>query len=206
MRFEGMLKTWDDERGFGFIEPTQGGQEIFAHIKSFGTRAKRPQVGQRLSFEIEVSPKGKRARKIEFVRAAATHARARHQPHGLRGGATLLALPAFAVLFITAGVLWRPPAIVFPVYVVASVLAFLGYWSDKEAARRGTWRTPESSLHLLALAGGWPGALLAQQFLRHKSTKAEFRMVFWVTVILNVAGFLLFCSPMGRSLWRSWGA
>lgn len=48
---------------------------------------------------------------------------------------------------------------------------------------------------------GWPGALLAQQFLRHKSTKAEFRSVFWTTVVLNVAGFAVLCSPVGRGVW-----
>jgi uncharacterized membrane protein YsdA (DUF1294 family) len=47
----------------------------------------------------------------------------------------------------------------------------------------GAIKTPESNLHLLALAGGWPGALFAQQFLRHKSAKAEFRGTFWVTVV-----------------------
>ena len=49
---------------------------------------------------------------------------------------------------------------------------------------------PQGRLHLLALAGGWPGALLAQQFLRHKSAKASFRTVFWATVVLNVAAFV----------------
>ncbi len=52
-------------------------------------------------------------------------------------------------------------------------------------------------MHTLALAGGWPGALLAQQWLRHKSAKQEFRAVFWATVVLNVAGLVLLCSPWG---------
>jgi len=50
---------------------------------------------------------------------------------------------------------------------------------------------------------GWPGALLAQQFLRHKSTKTEFRSVFCGTVVLNVAAFVVLASPMGRSLWAA---
>ena len=44
MRFDGKLKSWNDDRGFGFIEPLQGGQEIFVHIKSF-----RPALDDRLS-------------------------------------------------------------------------------------------------------------------------------------------------------------
>jgi uncharacterized membrane protein YsdA (DUF1294 family) len=51
----------------------------------------------------------------------------------------------------------------------------------------------------LALACGWPGALLAQQWLRHKSAKQEFRAVFWVTVVLNVAGLVAMSSPWGRN-------
>ena len=35
MQFTGTLKSWNDDRGFGFIEATHGGQEIFGHIKAF---------------------------------------------------------------------------------------------------------------------------------------------------------------------------
>lgn len=80
-------------------------------------------------------------------------------------------------------------------YVATSVITFSTYAIDKSAARRGAWRTPERTLHLLALAGGWPGALLAQQLLRHKTAKLQFRVTFWATVILNVAGFVGLCSP-----------
>lgn len=84
-------------------------------------------------------------------------------------------------------------------YTVASVITFFIYAIDKSAARRGAWRTPERTPHLLALAGGWPGALLAQQLLRHKTAKLSFRVTFWTTVILNVAGFVGLCSPVGRA-------
>lgn len=80
-----------------------------------------------------------------------------------------------------------------------SLLTFIIYAIDKSAAQAKRRRTPESTLHLLALAGGWPGALLAQQWLRHKSAKQPFRAVFWATVVANVAGLVLLCSPYGRS-------
>ncbi|WP_294772326.1 DUF1294 domain-containing protein [uncultured Rhodoferax sp.] len=83
-----------------------------------------------------------------------------------------------------------------------SLLTFLVYAWDKSAARARRWRTPESTLHLMALAGGWPGALLAQQWLRHKSVKPAFRAVFWATVVLNVALWLWLCSALGRSALR----
>jgi uncharacterized membrane protein YsdA (DUF1294 family) len=76
-------------------------------------------------------------------------------------------------------------------YAGLSVITFVVYAIDKSAARRKGPRTPERTLHLLSLAGGWPGALLAQRWLRHKSAKASFRRVFWVTVVVNVLGFVM---------------
>lgn len=92
--------------------------------------------------------------------------------------------------------MWRLPAWFPFLYAVASAVTFLAYGMDKHAAKKGAWRIRERTLHLLALAGGWPGALLAQQLLRHKSAKAQFRRVFWVTVVLNVAacGYLAYRS------------
>ncbi len=86
----------------------------------------------------------------------------------------LFALPVFVFLYLAVTVLWRPPAAFAVIYFAASLAAFLAYAFDKSAAKGGRWRTSEGTLHLLALAGGWPGALLAQQFLRHKSAKASF--------------------------------
>jgi uncharacterized membrane protein YsdA (DUF1294 family) len=70
-----------------------------------------------------------------------------------------------------------------------SIATFFVYAIDKKAARNGQWRIPESLLHLLALLGGWPGALAAQSILRHKLHKHRFMRVFWLTVGLNL-GFL----------------
>jgi uncharacterized membrane protein YsdA (DUF1294 family) len=78
------------------------------------------------------------------------------------------------------------------VYAIASAAAFVAYAADKNAARNGARRTPESTLHVLALAGGWPGALIAQAVLRHKTQKASFRAVFWLTVAANCAALVGF--------------
>ena len=72
-------------------------------------------------------------------------------------------------------------------YAALSLVTFFAYAFDKSAAQRGAWRTSEGTLLFLGLAGGWPGALIAQETLRHKSKKASFRAVFWVTVAVNCA-------------------
>lgn len=72
-------------------------------------------------------------------------------------------------------------------YLSLSAATFVVYAWDKWAARRGARRVPESTLHLLAVLGGWPGALIARQALRHKTRKRPFRTVFWLTVAINCA-------------------
>jgi len=73
-------------------------------------------------------------------------------------------------------------------YALLSVITFVVYRSDKSAATQREWRTSEQTLHGLAVAGGWPGALIAQRWLRHKSKKASFLAAFAVTVVVNLAG------------------
>ena len=90
---------------------------------------------------------------------------------------------------------------VFGIYITVSIVTFCVYAYDKSAARNGRWRTRESTLHILALTGGWPGALMAQRILRHKSRKPEFQRVFLVTVVLNW-GLLLYLIQ-GSSALRS---
>jgi uncharacterized membrane protein YsdA (DUF1294 family) len=75
-------------------------------------------------------------------------------------------------------------------YAVASAVCFIAYALDKSAARQGRRRTPERTLLLLGLAGGWPGGLAAQQLLRHKSAKTSFLAKFWLTVIVNLSVLL----------------
>jgi cold shock CspA family protein len=60
MRFEGVLKTCNDERGFGFIQPTNGGQEVFVHIKSFPSGVGRPALNLKITFEVEQIAEGKK--------------------------------------------------------------------------------------------------------------------------------------------------
>jgi uncharacterized membrane protein YsdA (DUF1294 family) len=101
----------------------------------------------------------------------------------------------FAGLYAFAMVNWGTPQVVGAAYLAASAACFVMYAFDKSAARAGRWRTSENTLLLMGLACGWPGAVLAQQWLRHKSSKPSFRTRFWATVGLNVGGFAYLASP-----------
>ncbi len=94
----------------------------------------------------------------------------------------LCGLPGFGALkmWLAGGASWPLWC-----YGGASLLAFFLYWRDKRKARSGTWRTPEKILHGVELLGGWPGALIAQQVLRHKTRKPSFQWVFWAIVLLH---------------------
>ena len=87
------------------------------------------------------------------------------------------------------------PAIVPAVYVVASLIAVALYRGDKSAAMTGRRRTPEQTLLVLGLFGGWPGAAVAQRLFRHKSRKASFQALFWTSAVLNAAALVW--------LWRA---
>jgi len=63
MRIDGTLTKWNDDRGFGFITPTQGGPEVFAHISAFPRDGQRPRLGERLSFDIGTAKDGKQQAK-----------------------------------------------------------------------------------------------------------------------------------------------
>lgn len=134
-------------------------------------------------------------------RATTTHRKA--QPHHASGQSHWpLTIAALFLVFITILTLTaKLPLAGFGLYIGASLIAFVAYALDKAAARSGKWRTQESTLHILALVGGWPGALVAQNRLRHKSRKISFQVVFWATVLLN-CGALGWLLTAGSRAWR----
>jgi len=75
-------------------------------------------------------------------------------------------------------------------YAAMSVATLIAYGVDKSSARGGRRRIPERTLHVLALLGGWPGALMAMTIFRHKRRKASFVVVVWLIALLHVAGWL----------------
>ena len=79
MRFDGTIKTWNEAKGFGFITPANGGQDVFVHVSALPRGSGTPRVGQAFSFEIELNREGKKraVRVREAGRRAEPH-RAHH--------------------------------------------------------------------------------------------------------------------------------
>lgn len=101
---------------------------------------------------------------------------------------TVAGLLGLWIILLLAGIyMRRMPWVVLPGLALLNIASFFVYWRDKLAAEEETTRIREDVLHALALVGGWPAAWLAQQSLRHKTSKRSFQAMFWLTVLVNVA-------------------
>jgi uncharacterized membrane protein YsdA (DUF1294 family) len=83
-----------------------------------------------------------------------------------------------------------PLVTVVAIYGLMSLITFVAYYLDKHAAQLCRPRTPEATLHVLELLGGWPGALLAQRLIRHKNAKVGYQVVFWLIGAVHVVGWI----------------
>jgi uncharacterized membrane protein YsdA (DUF1294 family)/cold shock CspA family protein len=97
-------------------------------------------------------------------------------------------LVGLLALFCLTGAVMMVPTTPIPLlaYPLVSLITFFAYGRDKLSAIKKTWRTPESSLHLLEALGGWPGAYVAQQMMRHKTVKTSYQVSYWLIVGLHV--------------------
>ena len=192
----GIISNWNYEKGFGFITPKSGGKSIFTHINDFSKRHKRPIRGLEVEYKLSTDSKGRKC--AVNVRPLVGH----------KAGSFVLKQRVFSVVLLLcfASILYFlfnssmiPIEIVY-LYAIMSVIAFVMYAKDKSAAEWGAWRISESTLHAISLVGGWPGAGIAQSYLRHKSKKVSFKVTYWVTMIVNCGGLWWLITPEG-SLW-----
>ncbi len=108
-----------------------------------------------------------------------------------------LLLLLLIILLTTSYFLSYTPVLFSIIIFLSSLLAYFAYAKDKAAAMNDDWRVPEKTLHLLSLFFGWPGAMIAQERLRHKTKKLSFRVVFWMTVSANVSVIYAIHTPEG---------
>ena len=208
---QGHIKKWQDDKGFGFIE-TAAGESVFFHFSAFKA-LRRPEIGEQVVFTVGQDNQGrlqaKDVQELSFVqqKMAQKNQKIRQRNHKRSAQAEFeagqkkrlfLGIGFYGVVILLA-VMNKLSWLVIAWYVILGVITYGMYAKDKAAAQNGDWRTPESTLHLLSTLGGWVGALVAQTYLRHKSQKPEFRIVYYLTVIINLAG-LLFIMVNGGDL------
>lgn len=199
MRFKGTLAEWNDDRGFGFIDPAEGGARVFCHISAFQERSGRPVAGKVVTYEAARDERGRpRAQAIRYASKSPRPARKPGSvPHPGRAiTASGLFVASVAGLAVAGYLTWLVPLW----YMGWSGVLFLVYGWDKVAAEGGNWRTQEATLNSLALIGGWPGGWIAQQAFRHKSRKMSFQVQFWIAVAINLAALAWLVRAGGNPL------
>ncbi len=198
MRTKGKIISWNDEKGFGFIKPTNGSAQVFIHIKAFYNRNRRPEINQFVTYALSTDKRGRPCA------ADATLAGDRHpskiKTKKNKGLFSIAIAVIFIIIVCISVVTSKIPPLILALYLIVSMLTFIMYAADKSAAKKGEWRIKENTLHLLSLVGGWPGALIAQKILRHKSKKESFRAGFWLTVFVNCAALAWLFTAKGEAM------
>ena len=109
-RIDGKLKTWNEDKGFGFITPLNGGQDVFVHISSYPRRGGKPVVGEALSFEVTLNADQKK-KAVNVQRPGQLHGKSasprRPNSSRRRGGSFLGAVASIA--FIGVLIFFRVP-------------------------------------------------------------------------------------------------
>ena len=206
---QGRVTKWQDDKGFGFIE-TAAGESVFFHVSEFKAQ-RRPAIGEEVVFSVDYDNQrrlqAKEVQELGFIqqKIAQKNKQIRQRNHKRSAQAEFesgqkkrlfLGVGFYGVLILLA-VMDKLSWLVVGWYIALGIITYAMYAKDKAAAQSGDWRTPESTLHLLSALGGWVGAMVAQTYLRHKSQKAEFRLAYYLTVIINMAGLLFILAGGG---------
>ncbi len=195
MRKKGKIIKWNVDKGFGFIRPFDSKQDIFVHITKI-QRKRTPNLGDVITYTQSADKNG-RPCAVDAVLAGDKLIKKikRKTKKGYIGFAVLYLLAYIGLSFSN-----HVPVLLVILLLGFSLITYLMYAIDKTKAQNNHWRIPESTLQILSLAGGWPGALIAQQTLRHKSSKMSFIITLWAMVLLSIFGYLWIITEKGKPI------
>lgn len=213
-RQQGRITKWQDDKGFGFIE-NEASESIFFHVSEFRA-PRRPQIGEPVVFSMGQDNQGrlqaKQVQELSFVQqqmaAKNSQIRKRNSQKSQQADfeegqkkRLFLGVGFYGVLILLA-VMGDLSWLIVGWYVILGIITYLTYAKDKAAAQNNEWRTPETTLHIMSALGGWVGAMVAQTYLRHKSQKPDFRLGYYLTVVINLAGLLFIMAGGGLEVFE----
>ncbi|EKB7281928.1 cold shock and DUF1294 domain-containing protein [Vibrio parahaemolyticus] len=182
---KGKVVEWNDSKGYGFISALNGELRVFVHISTVQSKGRRPKVDDAVKFEVNEDKKGcYNATNVTILGSSPV-------------SSTIMFSIVYLVLASTAVFILGGEKLFIAAYILMSIVTYVMYAKDKNAAQKGKWRTSENTLHLLSLLGGWMGALYAQNQLRHKSKKQPFKSILWLTIFVNIGAFVWTFTPSG---------
>lgn len=186
-----VFSAGDDPRGRGqrVIKAVAAGLSSRTAVQTVPEVKAKPAYLRRERGRVGADGSRRHAGRAPPVRARSTRDQTL-KPLPLNAQTAMVAVLSLACLVAAATMAPLTP-LPFIAYPVFSALAFVMYARDKLRAIRGNWRIPESSLHLVEAAGGWPGAYIAQQMMRHKTVKTSYQATFWLIVLLHVGFWTL---------------
>jgi len=204
MRKQGRLKSWNDKKGFGFIANPSGGADTFIHISAFKKRNVRPVINQTIIFtpsnDEQGRPRATLAELKDFNNFVSVNTASVNFAMGFKAKLLIAGSAGFMMIVLVLVLFNRFPLFVLYLYSILSIVSIAFYQIDKFAAQQGHWRTTEKFLQLLSLIGGWPGAIVMQQLLKHKSKKLSFRLKHFVMVAINLLRFYWMLTGQGQSI------
>ena len=175
------IVEWNRKKGFGFLLHQK--RKLFLHHREFSEKHKRPAVGDKIHYKVGSDPRGR------FCAIDAVH---------VNDGGKLTLSNWITILFLLLLPLCAAnrlalqtdrPTLYFlagcAILLFVNYISFQAYKADKERAREKEWRISENTLHCWGLLGGWPAAFLAQRKFRHKCSKKEFQVIFWLIVVTH---------------------
>lgn len=196
---KGSLIMWNDQKGFGFIRQDGGEEDYFVHISAFKKgMSRRPATGDSVQFHPANDSGKKRATYAqlenvdrEIQKPVPFELKPVLRPWYVN---VLIAIP----LLLSGYLLLMAKPLPFFCYLTLSILTMFLYGLDKANAAMRKWRVPEAYFYILELMGGWPGALMAQNDLRHKTRQTVYLMILRSIIALHLFAWVFYFLKTAR--------